>query len=277
MSSLSDKKSIQFAVKSASATIVDIDMSKRVVTGLFNSYNFFDSGYDVLLKGCAAKSIAERGPASTSVQKIKHLMNHNWSQLPGKIQVLEEKNVNGIDGIYFETKMAPTTLGNDTLINYQERVYDNHSIGFRFLDGKYLDDGAADWDMYVGMLLNPQAAKDAGFMYVWKEIKLYEGSTVAFGENSLTPYLGVKSQSKEGLAMKLNERIDILTKQVSNGTQTDEMLQSIEMEALQLKQLVKEIFNTQPSEKDTLKSRPSNDEVKSAIDFGILSNAFKSN
>lgn len=277
MSSLSDKKSIQFAVKSASATIVDIDMSKRVVTGLFNSYNFFDSGYDVLLKGCAAKSIAERGPASTSVQKIKHLMNHNWSQLPGKIQVLEEKNVNGIDGIYFETKMAPTTLGNDTLINYQEKVYDNHSIGFRFLDGKYLEEGAADWDMYVGMLLNPQAAKDAGFMYVWKEIKLYEGSTVAFGENSLTPYLGVKSQSKEGLALKLNERIDILTKQVSNGTQTDEMLQSIEMEALQLKQLVKEIFNTQPSEKDTLRSRPSNDEVKSAIDFGILSNAFKSN
>ncbi len=276
MSLLQDKKSLQYAVKSATATIMDVDMSKRIVTGLFNSYNYFDSGYDVLLKGCAAKSIAERGPASTAVQKIKHLIDHSWSKLPGKIQVLEEKNVNGIDGIYFETKMAPTTLGNDTLINYQEKVYDNHSIGFRYLDGKYLDDSAADWDMHVSMLLNPQAAKDAGFMYVWKEIKLYEGSTVAFGENSLTPYLGVKSQSKEGLALKVNERIDLLTKQLSAGSQSDETMHSFEMEALQLKQIVNELFSIEPSVKDTLTGRPQSDAVK-GVDFGILSNIFKTN
>jgi phage head maturation protease len=276
MSNLQDKKSLQYAVKSATATIMDVDMSKRVVTGLFNSYNYFDSGYDVLLKGCAAKSIAERGPQSTAVQKIKHLIDHSWSKLPGKIQVLEEKNVNGIDGIYFETKMAPTTLGNDTLINYQEKVYDNHSIGFRYLDGKYIKADAAEWDMYVSMLLNPQAAKDAGFMYVWKEIKLYEGSTVAFGENSLTPYLGVKSQSKEGLAMKVNERIDLLTKQLTSGAQSDESMHLFEMEALQLKQIVNELFNIEPSVKDTLQSRPNTDAVK-GVDFGILSNIFKSN
>lgn len=271
------KKSIPYVVKTATANIQDVDMTKRIVTGFYNSYNYFDGGRDVLLMGCAAKSIADRGPDSTSVQKIKHLVDHNWTKLPGKIQVLQEKTLNGITGIYFETKMANTTLGNDTLINYQEKIYDNHSIGFQYLDIEYIDAESKDWVMYLNMLLNPSDAEKVGYMYVCKEVKLYEGSTVAFGENSLTPYLGVKSQNKEALALKINDRIGLLEKQLKSGTQSDDALQSFEMQLVQLKQLVNEIFTLAPSPKDTLiKGRTDHDTKTclSVINFGSINHAF---
>src|ERR1044072_5578139 len=109
---LQDKKDMYYPVKSGNlvATIKDVDMSKRIVTGLYNTYNYFDSDYDVLLPGCAKKSINERGPQSSAVAKIKHLANHDWTQMPGKLKVLEERSVevNGqlVTGIYFETKMV---------------------------------------------------------------------------------------------------------------------------------------------------------------------------
>ncbi len=65
------KKGLAYAVKSAQAQIQDVDMTKRIVTGFYNSYNFFDDGNDVLLMGCAAKSISDRGPAGPAVQKDK--------------------------------------------------------------------------------------------------------------------------------------------------------------------------------------------------------------
>jgi hypothetical protein len=252
------KKDRPYAVKSGEDALMvkDVDFSKRIVTGLYNTALFFDSDYDVLLKGCADKSMRERGPQSNSIQKIKHLLFHSWQRLPGKILVLEERTVeiNGktVTGIYFETKMDESTDGVDTLIKYQEQIYDNHSIGFQYLDGEWVDSDAEDWQKYVDMLINPEAAEGAGFMYIWKEIRLLEGSTVAFGANELTPYLGVKSGNKEGMLLKVNERINLLTKQVANGKLSDGALYGLEMEMLQLKQIVNELFTQEPSIKDTL-------------------------
>lgn len=267
------RKNISYVVKSMDANIQDVDMSKRIVTGFFNSYNFFDSDGDVILMGANAKSISERGPDSSAVQKIKHLVNHDWSLMPGKIQVLEEKSVSGVTGIYFETKMAPTTLGNDTLINYQEKVYDNHSYGFQYLNGDFIEADAKDWNKYSSMLVNPDAANAAGYMYVWKETKMYEGSTVAFGANSLTPYLGVKSANAQALQLKVNDKIQLLEKQLKSGNQSDEMLQSFEMQLKQLNQLITELFNIQPSAKDTLQGRKETD----AFDLNKLTNILKQN
>lgn len=252
------KKARPYAVKSGEGALMikDVDFSKRIVTGLYNTALFFDSDYDVLLKGCADKSMRERGPLSNSIQKIKHLLFHDWERLPGKILVLEERTVEidgkTVTGIYFETKMDESTDGTDTIIKYQEGIYDNHSIGFQYLDGEWVDSEAEDWQKYVDMLLNPEAAVDAGFMFIWKEIRLVEGSTVAFGANELTPYLGVKSGNKDGLLLKINERMNLLSKQVSSGKMSDGALYTMEMQLLQLKQIVNELFTQEPSIKDTL-------------------------
>ncbi len=278
---LQQKQQIAYAIKSMGAKVQDVDLTKKIVTGFYNTFNFFDSANDVLLDGCSAKSISERGPSSNATQKIKHLLHHDWTQLPGKLQVLEEKKIGGVSGIYFETKMSSTQAGIDTLINYQEEIYDNHSIGFQYLSGKCIEKESTDWDKYVKTLINPEDTKDANYMFLWDEIKLYEGSTVAFGCNSLTPYLGVKSLNKDSLSLKINERISNLGRQLKSGTQSDEMLQSFEMEMLQLKQLINEIFTIEPSIKDTLikEGRTEKDAIviTNTVDFKTLFNALKQN
>lgn len=255
---LTNRKQKDYAVKSLSESMIvkDVDLQKRIVTGLYNTFNYFDSDYDVIQPGSAKKSITERGPISTSVVKIKHLLFHDWTRLPGKIQVLDERTLTvknqQVQGIYFETQMSETQEGVDTLINYQEEVYDNHSIGFQFLDGEWIDSEAENWDKVLGTLLNPEKAEAAGFMYLWKEIKLYEGSTVAFGANDLTPFLGVKdANNKEAIALKLMARMNTLTTQVKSGKQSDEMLESFEMQILQIKQVIRELFLKGPSSQPT--------------------------
>jgi HK97 family phage prohead protease len=259
-----DKKSAHYSVKSADANILDVSTSSRIVTGFFNSYNFFDSDKDVLIMGSAKKSIEERGVNSTAVAKIKHALNHDLTTLVGKLQVLEETTKNGITGIYFESKIANTTLGNDTLINYKEGIYDNHSIGFKYNQLSLIESekNPVAWNEVVSKLVNPEEAEKYGYLYLVKEINLFEGSTVAFGANSLTPFLGVKSGSKESMTLALVSKLNQLEYTVKNGMQSDEMLSTFELQIKQFKQILKEIEVAETFDKPTLAKVPS--EAKSS-------------
>jgi phage head maturation protease len=234
-------------------TVKDVDMSRRTVTGFFNAYNFFDSDSDVILMGAAKRSIKDRGPESNATAKIKHALFHDLTLLPGKIQVLEEKTIGKITGIYFETKMSQTQIGTDTLVNYQEGIYDNHSVGFRYIDVEYVDAESKNWQKYVDLLMNPKAAIDTGYLFAVKELALWEGSTVSFGANSLTPYLGSKSLNRESCLMKLYSRLDTFEKQLHSGVQSDETMNEFELQVMQIKQMIKELFEAEPSVKDTVK------------------------
>ena len=259
-----DKKAAHYSVKSADANILDVSTSSRIVTGFFNSYNFFDSDKDVLIMGAAKKSIEERGVNSTAVAKIKHALNHDLTTLVGKLQVLEETTKNGITGIYFESKIANTTLGNDTLINYKEGIYDNHSIGFKYNQLSLIESekNPVAWNEVVSKLVNPEEAEKYGYLYLVKEINLFEGSTVAFGANSLTPFLGVKSGSKESMTLALVSKLNQLEYTVKNGMQSDEMLSTFELQIKQFKQILKEIEVAETFDKPTLAKVPS--EAKSS-------------
>jgi HK97 family phage prohead protease len=254
-----DKKSAHYSVKSADANILDVSTSSRIVTGFFNSYNFFDSDKDVLIMGSAKKSIEERGVNSTAVAKIKHALNHDLTTLVGKLQVLEETTKNGITGIYFESKIANTTLGNDTLINYKEGIYDNHSIGFKYNQLSLIESekNPVAWNEVVSKLLNPEEAEKYGYLYLVKEINLFEGSTVAFGANSLTPFLGVKSGNKESITLALDSKLNQLMHTVKNGSQSDDMMHTLELQIKQIKQVLKEIEVAETFDKPTLSQVPS--------------------
>jgi HK97 family phage prohead protease len=259
-----EKKAAHYSVKYADANIIDVSTSSRIVTGFFNSYNFFDSDKDVLIMGAAKKSIEERGVNSNAVAKIKHALNHDLTTLVGKLQVLEETTKNGITGIYFESKIANTTLGNDTLINYKEGIYDNHSIGFKYNQLSLIESekNPVAWNEVVSKLVNPEDAEKYGYLYLVKEINLFEGSTVAFGANSLTPFLGVKSGSKESMTLALVSKLNQLEYTVKNGMQSDEMLSTFELQIKQFKQILKEIEVAETFDKSTLAKVPS--EAKSS-------------
>jgi HK97 family phage prohead protease len=259
-----EKKAAHYSVKYADANIIDVSTSSRIVTGFFNSYNFFDSDKDVLIMGAAKKSIEERGVNSNAVAKIKHALNHDLTTLVGKLQVLEETTKNGITGIYFESKIANTTLGNDTLINYKEGIYDNHSIGFKYNQLSLIESekNPVAWNEVVSKLMNPDEAEKFGYLYIVKEINLFEGSTVAFGANSLTPFLGVKSGSKESMTLALVSKLNQLEYTVKNGMQSEDMLSTFELQIKQFKQILKEIEVAETFDKSTLAKVPS--EAKSS-------------
>lgn len=259
-----EKKAAHYSVKYADANVIDVSTSSRIVTGFFNSYNFFDSDKDVLIMGAAKKSIEERGVNSNAVAKIKHALNHDLTTLVGKLQVLEETTKNGITGIYFESKIANTTLGNDTLINYKEGIYDNHSIGFKYNQLSLIESekNPVAWNEVVSKLVNPDEAEKFGYLFLVKEINLFEGSTVAFGANSLTPFLGVKSGSKESMTLALVSKLNQLEYTVKNGMQSDEMLSTFELQIKQFKQILKEIEVAETFDKSTLAKVPS--EAKSS-------------
>ncbi len=140
---IEQKLKTSYATSSLSKGVKDIDMTKRTVTGLFNSYFYIDADFDMLLPGAAKKSIQERGVGTTSGNKIKHLKDHNFANVMARLDVLDEREVsiNGksLKGIYHESFYPDTTDSNDLLIKIQEGLYDDRSIGFRYINLVFAD------------------------------------------------------------------------------------------------------------------------------------------
>lgn len=250
---IAKKASTFYKVKDAfEAVTKDVDMQRRTVRVVPNTYLYFDSDADVLLPGCAAKSIQERGVDSVGKGKIKNVKDHVISDRIGKPTVIDERVVDEKSILYAESKMLTTTLGDDTLIEYQEGVIDQHSIGFRYIDLELVTADDASWTKWLNSIINPKDAEDNGYLFLVKEIELFEWSPVSFGANQLSPYLGLKSANKEAALLKINSRLDLLTKQLKSGRQSDYAMMDYELETRQLKQLIEELFTAEPSIKDTL-------------------------
>lgn len=234
-------------------SVKGIDMSKRTVEYAFSSYNVLDSGGDVCLPGCMKKTIQENGPSSSAVCKIKHLLFHNTTRTPGTIIDLAEGEFTDnkgrtILGGIGKTEMNPTTDGNDTLINYQMKTYDNHSFGYEVLDSEYIakegHGNSKKWDKLISQLINPEDSDGISEIRVLKQIRLYEVSTVSFGMNSLTPTLGVKGTKEENMDLQtlfFYEKIEDLKKMIKKGGEEAEIF-LINLQTLQIKQMVKELL-----------------------------------
>lgn len=222
-------------------SIKDVDTTTRTVVGIGNTYNYFDNDMDILLPGCAAKSIREHGVNSKSY-KIKSLADHDMTKRDAVFTVLEERNVDGKDVLYFEKQMMNTTLGNDKLQEYLSGAIDQHSIGFLYMDASWVSPetehgNSQVWDKLMNSVINADALKAAGYAYVVKQIKLYEISSVAFGANPLTPTLGVKG-SKELFINKIMQKLSRLDSLYRTGSLTDESFIQLEIEIAQLKQML---------------------------------------
>lgn len=160
--------------------VKDVDTKGRTVTGYFAKFGNIDSDSDIMMQGAAKKTIQENGPDSAK-PRIKHLWQHDSWQPLSTPKVLKEDDF----GIYFESVIANTSLGNDVLTLYQEGVITEHSIGFNIID--------ADKSEITGIR-------------TIKEIRLWEGSSVTWGANSDTPFLGIKTivgDDADSLAKKL--------------------------------------------------------------------------
>ena len=178
-------------------SVKDVDSKNRVVTGYLSSFDNIDSDNDLIVKGAYKRTLDNRK------EQIYFLNQHNWSQPLSKFNVLEEDDY----GLYFESKSLPNTTYADDLIKlYEAGIVKEHSVGFNTIKDEVKD----------------------GVRYI-KEIKLWEGSAVTLGANSLTPFRGFKSLTKDDI----DKEYKLFLNAFKKGTFTDETFGQLEI-ALQM-------------------------------------------
>lgn len=261
--------------------VKEVDFNRRTVQFIGNTYNFVDSDMDILVDGAAKRTIQNRGPKSNAGAKIKHLADHVMStdKMVGLVKELEETTIDGKQVIYCESEIPATRDGDDHLIKYQKGIYDNHSIGFRYIDIELAEkdsrntDSAAYWDEFFPQLLNPEVADEAKHFWIVKEIELYEVSVVTFGANSLTPVTGFKGVNKDiqlnALFTRLNDLQSDLRNALKTGNKSKDAMKTLDIQIQQIKQVMDDLLNPQPNIKDT-PSQDSSKKHKDEIDYNYL-------
>ena len=149
---------------------VELDNDSRTISGYAAMFNNVDRAKDMLIKGCFAKSIRERGPESAANDKILLLWQHDTREPIGRITKLEEHD----RGLYFEAEIDDIETGDRAIKQLESGTVNQFSIGFTYVWDQ------CEWD-------------ESGEVFIVKEVKLYEISVVTFGCNPETEYLGLKS------------------------------------------------------------------------------------
>lgn len=176
---------MQYKTFSIYAKEVNYDEESRVISGYAAIFGNKDKAGDILIKGCFAKSIHDRGPESSANDKIIMLWMHDMNEPIGNILVLIEDE----KGLYFEAKIDDVPRGNQAVKQLESGTLNQFSIGYQ----------------YVWENCEYDSEKDA---FIVKEVKLYEISVVSIGCNGETEYLGLKSiEDAENSYKELNEEI----------------------------------------------------------------------
>lgn len=236
--------------KSETAIIKDVDVKRRMVEGYFSTWGIVDADNDELMPGAYAKSIKENGPGAAK-PRIMHLWQHSAKHPMGRF-VEDQSLVEDQKGLFFRSKISPTTYGKDALLLYDDGVIDEHSVGIQTVKTQKASEG------------HNQIT----------ETRLWEGSTVTWGSNWDTPVTGMKDMSLEDritAAEKYNNRIETLCKALRDGTYTDDTFILLEIQLKQIQgqyqSLIKSIQPGQPTGDDEPTLPGNLDEVINLLKF----------
>lgn len=243
------KSNAMYQVKSIPVEIKDLNLADRMVTGYFAAFGSTDYDMDVFEPGAFGKTISEWGPNGKN--KIQHLYQHDVKMPLAKPSVLVADDY----GVYFESRFAMTSYATDVLKLYEAGVINEHSVGFQILRAA------------------PEQ-KDGKTINRISEVRMWEGSTVTFGANENTPFVGMKSMDKKQIV----ERVNQLTKAVRNGTFTDDTFHLLEIQLAQLNQFIADHLpdNQEPETKSTLEVIAP-DEMDAIIDSFTIKHLVKWN
>lgn len=138
--------------------------SDRTVEGYLAVWGSIDANYrEVMMPGCYLKSIAERGPASASKQKIAFLWCHDTCDPIGRFLELKEDTY----GLRFKAELDEVPSGDRALTQMRSGTINQFSTGVKDV-----------WDQ-----MEYDSATDTVKVY---ETKLMEGSPVVFGSDPET-------------------------------------------------------------------------------------------
>ena len=169
------------------------------VSGYLSVFNKVDSDGDYITKGAFSKSIAERGPDSSTHRKIAFLWQHDMKDPIGRMTVLKEDNI----GLYFEAVLDdPESVPNAKRARTQLKsgTLDQFSIGYAYV-----------WDK-----MEYDEELEA---FVCKEINLFEGSVVTLGANEFTFFDGMKTSIMKDIKQKLVKETEAFIKSLPTNFQ----------------------------------------------------------
>lgn len=169
--------------------VKDVDTTKGKVAFYHSAFNNEDSDGDVISPGAFTKTIKE------NFERFKHFKNHDATLAPGKVMTVEQDS----HGAFTVSQMSKSTLGRDTLIEYQEEIITEHSMGFR--------------------VIKEERDQKSGVNFI-KELMLWEVSSLtAWGANANTPVI-----AKED---KIDAKIKAIEKVLRTGNISDEGAQRL--------------------------------------------------
>ncbi|SDJ95800.1 prohead serine protease [Pedobacter sp. ok626] len=171
--------------KSYEFTDLQVDTDSRTISGYASVFNVVDSDGDLITKGSFSKTL------SGNKARIVHLYQHNPVQLLGRPTILHEDE----KGLYFETTIAKTQLGDEVLELYKNGTIKEHSIGFQTVK-----------------------STNRGSYNEISEVKLFEFSSVTWGANSQAQFTGFKSQFASDTII---ENCDKMIKMLKSDITTD--------------------------------------------------------
>lgn len=203
---------------------LDVSGDSRKVKVAIANVGSRDLDNDVIEKSAFTKTIAERGPKGSNM--IWHLTDHNAS-LKNAVGKFSELYMEG-DYLVGVTEIPNTSWGNDVLEFYKAGTINQHSIGFRTIKQEPVNAGKNDEYRLI------------------KEVLLYEGSSVLWGANPLTPTLEVgKSLTEEEKKSEFEKTMDDMSKLhklFKSGHLTDESFELIELKINQLREKLQQLF-----------------------------------
>lgn len=180
-------------IKTISEFTVKSEDDNVYIEGWGAVYNNIDSYKDVLMPGCARKSIEERGT------RVKLCNQHDMRAPVGKFTKLEERTIDGKSGIWFEAMISKSEPGIATKI--KEGILNEFSIGYSELRSE-----KGDWEGEKVSLV--------------QEIKLYEISVVTVAANDQAVLTRVKEEQHKDIINSFDE----LIKNVKNDDTKFELL-----------------------------------------------------
>lgn len=203
--------------KSCGLELKDVDTTKGIVSFYFSAFGNKDSDGDIMEKGAFKKTISE------NASRIKHFKNHDPHIAVGKILELHEDE----KGAFAVSQMSKSTIGKDTLIEYQEGIITEHSHGFQTIRDSYSNEKEAN---------------------IISEVRLWEVSSLtAWGANSNTPTTGIKNIKDIDKLFKSLEQI--LTKSTISEDRGLELQKSYDQLGILIKSLQAPSPDTQEAER----------------------------
>lgn len=155
---------------------VKVDEAKHEFEGYASVFLNVDSHQDEMQPGAFKNTLRQ------DAQRVKILYQHSIFHPIGRPIVMEEDS----KGLFVRGKVAPTSLGQDTMILMKEGIIDELSIGYSTIRD--------EWDR-------------EGKKRKLHEVKLWEFSPVTFGSNELAKISSAKNMDMAPLLYQLNHEL----------------------------------------------------------------------